>query len=161
LHEGGAFAVDEGFEFLVEGGEVGVVVDGVKGVVVAMIALVFPDMDCGCQYQLRFEVGSGGITKGIAVSDFGSPASYQVHLVLWHACHTRIPGSNRLNVFIYLVWLHLVEDNRVHVFPSRENLTEGVFHLAVHLSSLLGAVDQAAQLAFLGGFFFLCRFCSR
>jgi hypothetical protein len=47
LHEGGAFAVNEGFEFLVEGGEIGVVVDGVEGIVVAVITLVFPDVDYG------------------------------------------------------------------------------------------------------------------
>lgn len=47
LHERGAFGFDEGFEFLVEGGEVGVVGDAVEGVVVPVIALVFPDVNCG------------------------------------------------------------------------------------------------------------------
>lgn len=46
LHERGAFGGYEGFEFLVEGGEVGVVGDAVERVVVAVVALVFPDMNC-------------------------------------------------------------------------------------------------------------------
>lgn len=37
--------MDERLELLVECGEVGVVGDGVQGVVVAVVALVFPDMD--------------------------------------------------------------------------------------------------------------------
>ena len=46
LHEGGFFVGDEGFEFAVEGGEVGVVLDGVEGGVVAVVSLVFPYVDC-------------------------------------------------------------------------------------------------------------------
>lgn len=44
----------EGFEFAVEGGEVGVGGDGVEGGVVAVVALVFPDVDLDdlfCQWM--------------------------------------------------------------------------------------------------------------
>lgn len=41
--------MDKGFQLLVEGREFGVVGDGVERVVVAMIALVFPDMDLSRQ----------------------------------------------------------------------------------------------------------------
>ena len=47
MHEGVSLGVYEGLELCVEGGELGVIGDGVQGVVVAVIALVFPDMDCG------------------------------------------------------------------------------------------------------------------
>lgn len=46
LHERGAFAVDQGLELLVEGGEVGVVLDVVQRAVVARVALVLPDVHC-------------------------------------------------------------------------------------------------------------------
>ena len=45
MHERGALGFDEGFEFLVESGEFGMVCNAVEGVVVSMITLVFPDMD--------------------------------------------------------------------------------------------------------------------
>jgi hypothetical protein len=52
LHEGGALGFDEGLKFLVEGGEFGVVCDAVEGVVVSVIALVFPDMDFQASAQI-------------------------------------------------------------------------------------------------------------
>ena len=36
----------QGFEFFVKGREVGVVLDGVERGVVALVALIFPYMDC-------------------------------------------------------------------------------------------------------------------
>jgi hypothetical protein len=41
--------VYEGFELLVEGREFGVIGDRMQGVMVTVIALVFPDMDYQCQ----------------------------------------------------------------------------------------------------------------
>lgn len=38
--------VDEFFEFMVEGGKVGVLLDRIEGGVVAMVTLVFPDVNC-------------------------------------------------------------------------------------------------------------------
>ena len=49
MHQRGALGVDEGLDLLVEGREFRVIVDGVQGVVVTVIALVFPDMDYDCQ----------------------------------------------------------------------------------------------------------------
>ena len=46
MHERGVLGCYEGFEFLVESGEVGVVGNGVEGVVVSVVSLVFPDVDC-------------------------------------------------------------------------------------------------------------------
>ena len=45
LHQGGLFVVDEGLEVGVEGGEFRVGCDGVEGGMVALVALVFPDMN--------------------------------------------------------------------------------------------------------------------
>jgi hypothetical protein len=45
LHERCLFGVDEGFEMFVEGGEFGVIGDAVEGGMVAVVALVFPDVD--------------------------------------------------------------------------------------------------------------------
>ena len=46
LHEGGVFGGDELFELVVEGDEVWVGGDAVEGGVVALVALVFPYVDC-------------------------------------------------------------------------------------------------------------------
>lgn len=45
LHQGCLFRSDEFFKMLVEGGEVGMGGNRVKGGVVALVALVFPDVD--------------------------------------------------------------------------------------------------------------------
>jgi hypothetical protein len=45
LHQGGALAIDEGFEFVVEVGEFGVAGDAVEGSVITVVTLVFPDVD--------------------------------------------------------------------------------------------------------------------
>ena len=45
LHQGGLLVGDEGFELGVEGGKVRVGGDGVEGGVIAVVALVFPDVD--------------------------------------------------------------------------------------------------------------------
>lgn len=47
LHQARALGVDEGLELAVELGELGVVLDAVDGGVVAGVALVLPDVDCG------------------------------------------------------------------------------------------------------------------
>ena len=51
LHERGFFGGDEGFKLAVESGEVRVTGDGVEGGVVAVITLVFPDVDFDCKYR--------------------------------------------------------------------------------------------------------------
>lgn len=86
-------------------------------------------------------------TEGIAIANFGAPASYQVDLVLGHAGHFGVPVSDQLYVFVDLIRLDLVEHNRMHIFASCENLREGLLNLLVHLSPLFGAIDQRRQLA--------------
>ena len=51
LHQRGALGVDEGFDLLIKGREFGVMVNSVQGVVVTVVALVFPDMDYYCQLE--------------------------------------------------------------------------------------------------------------
>lgn len=46
LHEGCSFGGYEGFQLLVKGGEVGVRGDGVEGVMVTVVPLIFPDVNC-------------------------------------------------------------------------------------------------------------------
>lgn len=45
LHQRGALALDELLESLVEGGEVGMARDRMQGGVIALVSLVFPDVD--------------------------------------------------------------------------------------------------------------------
>ena len=49
MHQGGVLGCYKGFEFLVESGEVRVVGNRVEGVVVAVVSLVLPDVDCAGQ----------------------------------------------------------------------------------------------------------------
>ena len=49
LHQGAMFVADQGAQLLVEVGVLGVIGDGVQGGVVALVALVFPDVDWGSQ----------------------------------------------------------------------------------------------------------------
>ena len=58
LHEGGLFVGYELLELGIEGGEVGVVSNGVEGGVVAVVALVFPYMDFNpsCQRAVSCDV---------------------------------------------------------------------------------------------------------
>lgn len=51
LHEGCLFGGYEGFKRFVEGGEVRMAGDGVEGGMVAVVALVFPDVDFDCQQR--------------------------------------------------------------------------------------------------------------
>jgi hypothetical protein len=48
LHEGVSLGVDESFEFLIEGREIGVTVDGVEGIMIPMVTLVLPYVDFNC-----------------------------------------------------------------------------------------------------------------
>lgn len=84
-------------------------------------------------------------TKGVALSDLCPPAPDQVDLVLGHARHTRVPAPDQLGILVHLIWLHLVEDDAVHVLASRQHLTEAPLDLAIHLAAFLRTVDQGAQ----------------
>ena len=82
---------------MVKGGEVRVVLDGVEGGVVALVALVFPYMDC---WVVSFETGhtlrkgwQEARTKGITVAHFSPPTPDQMHVVLWRAGDFWIPIS--------------------------------------------------------------------
>lgn len=64
LHEAGALRLDEFLELVIEFGEFGVVLNIVERLVVARVALVFPDVD-----------------ESVAVTDFGAPGADEVDLV--------------------------------------------------------------------------------
>ena len=133
LHEGGGAGGYEGFELLFEGGVVWVGGDGMKGGVVAMVALVFPDVDCGAGwgglvgdgYRKRGGWKRGGERRGtkcIAVTDFRPPAAHEVNVVFFHAGHARVPRSDEIDVLVDFVGLDVVEDYRVDVFASCQDL---------------------------------------
>lgn len=88
--------MDERLELPVKLREVRVVLDGMEGCVVPGVALILPNVD-----------------ERVAVADLGPPATNEVdlclisrvpatftrrwgiaYLVLWHACHPRIPAPN-------------------------------------------------------------------
>jgi hypothetical protein len=76
-----------------------------------------------------------------------------MNLILWHVGHARVPSTNELDILINLVGLYLVQDDAVDVFSSGKNLTEAALDLLVHLTALLGAVEQVGEAADLLGIF--------
>lgn len=148
LHEAGALRLDEFLELVVEFGEFGVVLNVVKRLVVARVALVFPDVD-----------------ESIAITDFGAPGADEVdlvsckfhedagcplvstYLVLRHVCHTWVPLANKLHIFVHLARLDFVEDNAVYILATGEHLREAALDILIHLPALFSAVDQLGQRA--------------
>lgn len=79
-----------------------------------------------------------------------------MNLILGHVGHSGIPLANQINVLVDLVGLDLVENDAVDVLASREDLTKAALDLLVHLTTLLGAVDEVGEAAaLLAG----CIFC--
>ena len=70
-----------------------------------------------------------------------------MNLILWHASHTGIPLADQVHVLVHSVRLDVVEDDRVDVLASGEDLAEAALELAVELAAFLGAVDQGRQRA--------------
>ena len=81
-------------------------------------------------------------TECVAIPNLCSPAPDQVHLVLGYASNVWVPSSNELNVFIHLIRLHLVEDDRVYIFASSKDLGEGALNVFFEFASFLGAIDE-------------------
>jgi len=86
-----------------------------------------------------------GRTESITVSDLCPPAANQVYFVLRHRSDTRVPTTNQLHVFVYLVRLDLMEDNAVYVFSTSQDLTETLFNLLVHFATFWRPIDETAQ----------------
>jgi hypothetical protein len=82
------------------------------------------------------------LTKGVAVSYFGPPATYKMDLVFGNRSHLRIPTSNQLSVFFDFVWLYLVEYNRVDVFTAGQDLREAALNVFVEFATLGCAVNE-------------------
>src|SRR5436305_13666247 len=87
------------------------------------------------------KVALGAQTKGFAVPDLCSPASNKVDLVLFHFCHSGMPRPHQLDVLVDLLRFDGVENDRVDIFTSRQDLREGSLDFLVHLSSFWRAVD--------------------
>jgi len=64
LHEAGLLRLDKLLELAVEFGELGVLLDLVERLMVAVVALVLPDVD-----------------EGVAVADFGAPGADEIDLL--------------------------------------------------------------------------------
>lgn len=54
---------------------------------------------------------TGELTKGVAVANFGPPATYEMDLVLGNRGHLGIPAANQLSVLFNVFLLDLVEDD--------------------------------------------------
>ena len=148
LHEGGAFGGYELFKFVVKFGKVGVRGDGVERVVVAVIALIFPDVYCchmlAYMYVVESLIATWKITKhtkSITVSNLSPPTAHKMHFIVLHTRHLWVPLAHQLDILIHLVWLDFMKHNRVDVFSTRQHLREGGFNLLFHLASFLGAIE--------------------
>lgn len=87
----------------------------------------------------------GNFTKGIAVADFGPPAAYQMDLVLRNGCHLGVPISNQFGIFVNAILLHLVENNRMDVLATSQDLREAALDVLVELATLGCTVDERRQ----------------
>jgi hypothetical protein len=61
LHEGCAFTLDQGFQFLVKLGKLRVARNGVEGFVITRVALVLPDVNCRKSKTVSTRVAEEGI----------------------------------------------------------------------------------------------------
>ena len=84
----------------------------------------------------------GILTKCIAVTHLSPPATHEMHFVLWNGGHLWVPVADELVVLFDLVWLDIVEDNRVYVLPASEDLREAALNVFVELSTLWSSVDE-------------------
>lgn len=147
LHERAALGVDERLQFGIKIGELGVVLDGVERGVVALISLVLPNVNCGAvglvlDASTGMAVDGGALTKRVAVAHLGPPAAHQMHIVLGRRRHLGVPFSYEFSVFVDLVRLDLVEDDRVHVLAAGQDLREAALNVLVQFAALGSAVDE-------------------
>ncbi len=87
----------------------------------------------------------GGLTKGVAVTHLGPPAAHEMHLVFGHSGHLGVPASHKLRVFVNLVRLHVVENNRVNILATSKDLGKAALDVLVELAALGRAVDERGQ----------------
>ena len=62
--------------------------------------------------------------------------------MLGYTSNVWVPSSNELSVLIYLIWLHFVKDDRVHVFASSKDLGEGALNVFFEFTPFFGTVDE-------------------
>jgi hypothetical protein len=89
------------------------------------------------------------LAESIAVADFSPPAADKVHLVFRDGGHLGVPLAHQLRVLVYFVWLHLVEDDRVDILASSQDLGKAALDVFVQLSALGRAVYQRGERALL------------
>ena len=89
-------------------------------------------------------------TKSIVVANLSSPAAHQVDFVLLDRGHLGVPLADEIYILVNLVGLDIVEDDRMDVFATGEDLRERPLHVFVKHLSLFGAVDERGQGASLG-----------
>lgn len=70
-----------------------------------------------------------------------------MNLILRHVGHTRVPGADKLDILVDLVGLDIVQDDAVNIFASSEDLAETALDLLVHLTALMGTVEQIRETA--------------
>lgn len=155
--------MDERLKLRIEGWKLWMMLDGVERRMVSFVALVLPDVDCRVDVSvlttpdgINSVVGCSALTKRITITDFCPPAAHKVYPVLRHARHAWIPPTNKLDILVHLVRLHLVKHNAVDVLASSEHLTEGALDVAVHLAAFFRAVDEITEPA--AGFALAARF---
>jgi hypothetical protein len=121
LHQRSPLALNQALEFAIELTELWVLRDVVERVVVAFVTLVFPDVDyLRTKVSAQKMVGSldRGFTKGVVVTDLRPPAAYQVDTVLLSTRHAGVPLAHQVHIFINLVGLDVVHNDRMDIFAA-------------------------------------------
>lgn len=142
LHKRNILGVDEGVKLLVKLVEFRSAGNGMSGLVVSLVLLVLPDVNCRPTLEYHSQRGTHQLTKGIAIADLCSPASNQVDLILGRIGDLGVEISDELDVLVDLVGLDFVENDGVDVLPSSQDLTEAGLELGLHLPTLFCAVDE-------------------
>jgi hypothetical protein len=111
---------DQSLQFGIEFGKVGMCLDVVKRLVITLVPLILPDMDCSREALARHEQPHWGWTRTerVAVAYLGPPATYKMHFVLRNSCHLWVPLANKFSIFVDFVWPDLVENNGVDIFAA-------------------------------------------
>jgi len=78
-----------------------------------------------------------------------------MNLILGHVGHARVPSTDKLDVLVDLVRLDFVQNDTVNVFAAGKDLTETALNLLVHLTALLGTVEEVGETAGLLAIFWL------
>lgn len=85
---------------------------------------------------------TGILTERVAITHLGPPTANKMYLILRNGGHLGVPISDELVVFFHLVWLDVVEHDRVYVLPACENLREAALDIFVELSTLGSSVYE-------------------